>query len=122
MKWAATRQKVIADNVANANTPGFKSRDLKPLNFEELVKKASAPHMGLAQTAPGHIAPKGAAGSFPLANKQKATDMTISQNDVSLEDEMMKNAQTQEHYRLSTGLYRSYTDLLRSALGKGPGQ
>lgn len=38
MGWLNRRQEVLAQNVANADTPGYKPRDLAPMDFEALVK------------------------------------------------------------------------------------
>ena len=35
MEWLSQRQQLLAHNVANANTPGYKSQDLKPLTFKK---------------------------------------------------------------------------------------
>jgi flagellar basal-body rod protein FlgB len=50
----ARRSEVIASNIANSDTPGFKARDIE---FAETLRSMTADrHGGLARTAPGHIA------------------------------------------------------------------
>ena len=66
--YLSDRQRVIAENVANANTPGYQARDLKPFSFQAHVQAATgsaaasgvtAPGM-MAVTQPGHMQPKSA--------------------------------------------------------------
>ena len=41
MNWHQERQRLLAENVANADTPGYRPRDLAPLNFGRQVQQAS---------------------------------------------------------------------------------
>src|SRR4249919_3533735 len=96
--YLSERQRVISENVANADTPGYGPRDLKPFSFQAHVKAASAPSTpsaaeGLAVTQPGHIASPG--GKQGLANavkpsKSNDSETTLDGNSVVLEEEMMK--------------------------------
>src|SRR5580658_6985331 len=52
MQWHQERQRVLAENVANADTPGYRARDLTPPNFERMLQSAS---VALATTDPAHI-------------------------------------------------------------------
>ena len=58
MSWLEARQDVLSQNVANADTPGYAARDLKPMDFASLLKKANGavPASGLMVTDPRHIA------------------------------------------------------------------
>ena len=58
MSWLEARQNVLSQNVANADTPGYAARDLKPMDFESLVKGASgsAFNTQLSTTDARHIA------------------------------------------------------------------
>jgi flagellar basal-body rod protein FlgB len=41
LQWLGERQQVLAQNVANADTPGYDAKDLKELDFGALVKQQS---------------------------------------------------------------------------------
>jgi len=41
MSWLTRRQEVLAQNIANADTPGYVPRDLDPLDFDALVRGSS---------------------------------------------------------------------------------
>ena len=60
MQWHQERQEVLAENVANADTPNYRPRDLAPPNFENALQTVSLP---LTTTAPGHIGGAGGSGS-----------------------------------------------------------
>src|SRR5271167_637520 len=58
MSWLNQRQDVLTQNVANADTPGFSARDLKPLDFSDELRKAQNPMQSAGQllvTDPHHI-------------------------------------------------------------------
>src|ERR1044072_470702 len=67
MQWHQERQKVLAENVANADTPNFRTRDLKPLDFGRGVRTAGqvAGQVRIASTNPAHIT--GSAGNSAFA-------------------------------------------------------
>lgn len=111
LAWAGERQAVLAQNVANANTPGYQPRDIAPF---AAVLGAMAP--GLAATDPGHMQPTaGTAGMAHSRPRERAPDG----NAVSLEDQLMKVADTSSTQELVANLYRKYQGLFRTALGRG---
>ncbi|MGL4974925.1 MAG: flagellar basal body rod protein FlgB [Bosea sp. (in: a-proteobacteria)] len=115
MQWHQSRQKVLAENVSNADTPKFKPHDLKPP-----VPRSSqgTPPVALAQTSPGHMSLSGKNGGFDAANPRKF-EVTPSGNGVNLEDEMLKVAQNQSDYQLASSLYSKSLGLMKIAIGKG---
>ena len=62
MNWHQERQRLLAENVSNADTPGYRPRDLTPLDFGRQVQQASG-QLQLALTAPGHLTSAGGTGS-----------------------------------------------------------
>jgi flagellar basal-body rod protein FlgB len=122
MQWHQERQRVLAENVSNADTPKFRPRDLAPLKFEGPTAPAQgAPQGGLtlATTAPGHIGASsaGAAAAFP-AGRPGNYEIRPAGNAVNLEDEMMKVAANQMDYQAATSLYSRSLGLLKTAIGK----
>jgi flagellar basal-body rod protein FlgB len=105
--WLARQQAVIAGNIANANTPGFKTREIAP--FEEMLASA----LPLAATHAGHLQAVAAAPAAPAADRADASGETFhSGNDVSLEQEFMKAGDVMRAYSLNTGLIKSFHRLL----------
>jgi flagellar basal-body rod protein FlgB len=124
MQWHQERQKVLAENVANADTPNFRTRDLKPLDFGSQVQSAgvqSASQAGgpvrLAATDPAHITGAAGKGAFATDRNSKY-DVKPAGNAVNLEDEMMKVASNQMDYQAAISLYSRSMGLFRTALGK----
>jgi flagellar basal-body rod protein FlgB len=116
MEWQQARQKVLAENVANADTAGYRPRDLVEPNFEDNLP-ATVQQVSLAQTELGHIA--GSFDSSPFASrKQSGYEIRPTGNAVSLEDEMMKVAANQLDYQTATTLYTHSLNLIKTALGK----
>jgi flagellar basal-body rod protein FlgB len=113
---ASERQKVLAENVANADTPNFKPHDLVPLNFDREAPQAGT-QLQLALTSPAHLSSPAAAGSFGTARNTKY-DVKPAGNAVNLEDEMIKVAANQMDYQAAASLYSRSMGLIRTALGK----
>lgn len=112
MHWHQARQKVLAENVSNADTPRFKPHDLRA---------PSPPGNGgvtLAQTSPLHLGLSGQRSGFDPRDP-KRFETTPSGNSVNLEDEMMKVAQNQSDYQLAASLYSKSLGLMKIAIGKG---
>ena len=118
MQWHQDRQRILAENVANADTPNFQPRDLAPPKLDPKRPAPAALSVGLARTSPAHLAGSAAAaGSFQL-DRSSAFEARPSGNAVSLEDEMMKVANNQMDYQAATALYTRGLGMIRSALGR----
>jgi flagellar basal-body rod protein FlgB len=115
MYWLNERQSVLAENVANADTPGFRGRDLKQLDFNDALRATGS--VKLATTAPGHIGGSSASGRFPT-DERGGFETTPRGNAVVLEDEMLKVAQTQMDHQAATALYSRSIGLIKTALGR----
>jgi len=116
MTWLGERQTVLAQNVANADTPGYAARDVKAPDFAKLVAHAGE-RLPLATTAPGHIIPVQDGGKFTPV-KEKTDERAPNGNSVQLEDQMMKVSDTANDYALTTSLYAKHIGLLKLVLGK----
>jgi flagellar basal-body rod protein FlgB len=119
MSWLGEREKVLAQNVANADTPGYVPQDLKQQSFRDLLGGSVRPT--LAATNAKHFTSSArAAGGFATA-VDKGAETTPSGNRVSLEQEMMKVGETATQHHLVTSLYRRQLGMLRAALGRVTG-
>ena len=124
LSYLSERQRLIAQNVANSDTPGFAPRDLKPFSFH--TQAHAAPIAGAqAVTHAGHmISPSarrpGAAAGFK-ATKSEVIETTLDGNSVSLEEEMLKMTDARMSYDAAIGFYQKSLNLLRMA-AKPPGR
>jgi flagellar basal-body rod protein FlgB len=115
MHWQQTRQKLLAENVANANTPRFVPKDLKELSPAELVRPTGG-GLAMAQTSPLHLAAMASEKSLDQRNAARF-ETRPSGNAVNLEDEMLKASDNQAGYQLATSLYQKSLAMLRTAAG-----
>lgn len=116
MQWHQERQRLLSENVANANTPKFKPSDLTPPSFDSSAMGASIP---LQRTSAGHIASFGGTGSGNFrADKPGGAETRPTGNAVNLEDEMLKVAENQMDYQAAASLYTKSLGLMKTALGK----
>jgi flagellar basal-body rod protein FlgB len=121
ISWLTARQKVVTENVANADTPGFKASDLRPLDFrKELaeVTHSSTPKLAPTTTDPRHLVGTEAAARLDPVVEKTTTDRDINGNTVSLEDEMMKVSDNASDYQLMTNLYKKQVALIKTAIGR----
>lgn len=120
MKYGAERQEVVARNLANIDTPGYKARDLKKLDFKKLAM-AQGGQLQMAATAPTHLGGTlGAAGGNVFASEadRSTFETTPTQNNVVLEEQMGKISDIGAQFQLSSTMLKKYTSLYRSALGQ----
>ena len=120
LQWSQERQRVLAENVANADTPNFRARDLAPPKFEAPVHAAPATvsRVSLLRTETGHIAGAMTGGSGFQSQSAGTYEVSPTGNAVNLEDEMMKVAANQMDYQAVTALYARSLGLFKTALGK----
>jgi flagellar basal-body rod protein FlgB len=122
MGWLSARQNVLAQNVANADTPGYAAKDLKPVDFDDILKGATAPSQfegGLSVTDPRHIAIDPAQGTDFGDVDAPDTEAGPNGNTVSLEQEMIRVADTQGEYQAASNLYAKTIDMMKTAIGHG---
>jgi flagellar basal-body rod protein FlgB len=119
MQWHQERQRVLAENVSNSDTPGFKPRDLVEPKFDK-IGNAAGGAMGtlpMMRASGTNIMPSGGSASF-AANSRGAYETRPAGNAVNLEDEMMKVSANQMDYAAATSLYTRSLGLLKTAIGK----
>lgn len=118
MSWLNSRQTLLAQNVANADTPGYAARDLKPMDFQAELDRQHAPGFaGLAVTDPHHIAAPGSGSMNSADGETTQLETTATGNSVSLEEEMIKVADTQSQYQAASNLYAKAVSMMRTAIG-----
>lgn len=115
MQWHQERQRLLSENVANADTPHFQARDLTPVKFNEPV--AGRANVALARTASNHIASANGSAQFS-PERNGRYEIRPTGNAVVLEDEMLKVANNQMDYQAATALYSRSLGLIKTALGK----
>jgi flagellar basal-body rod protein FlgB len=115
LQWHQERQRLLAENVANADTPDFKPSDLAAPKFG--VEASAVAPVALMRTSPAHLASAGGAAAFELQHGG-SFDVVPTGNAVSLEDEMMKVAANQMDFQAATALYTRGLGLIKTAIGR----
>jgi flagellar basal-body rod protein FlgB len=110
LEWLDERARVLAGNVANANTPGYRPRDLQPFSHQSWFELA------LAQTNMADMP----GATLPLETTSASLgDIAPDGNAVSIEHQMKLVADTNADQQLTTTLYRKYLGFTMTALGAG---
>lgn len=117
MKYMSERQGVLAQNVANMDTPGYKARDLKKPDFDALLHPQGN-RLPMVETSPAHSSGTlGRASAFRSDKVRDTFETEPQQNNVVMEDQMAKINDTTTQFQLSSTLLKKYTTLQREALG-----
>jgi len=98
---AATRQEAIAQNVANADTPGYRSRDA--IGFGEYWQA----------TEDGSLADR-----ETILQEEDPITVSPNGNSVSVEYEMMRAVEARQQHEMALGIYSMSRDLMRASIGK----
>lgn len=109
---AGQRMGVIAGNVAHADTPGYKARDLPDF----ASSYADAHGQGLRLTRPGHLGTGGSAAAQAVILRSSDAP---NGNAVSLEAEMVKAAEVRQDHDMALSIYRATSNIIKLALGRG---
>jgi flagellar basal-body rod protein FlgB len=117
LAWLSQRQDILADNVANSNTPGFKPKDLKEASFADLMRGSASDPKRPAATEGGHIGGAVRPSAFQVI-EDTDTKQTLNGNSVDMESEMMKVSKTGIDYQFAMNLYRKQLGFIKTALGR----
>ncbi|MCW5700890.1 MAG: flagellar basal body rod protein FlgB [Rhodospirillales bacterium] len=119
MAWLSQRQEVLAQNIANADTPDYRPRDIEAFRFEKLVKRP-ARQLNMSVTSGGHLGgQRKPVRDFAARDERRPFETAPSGNGVVLEEQMAKANETSMTHKLATELYRKHLGMLRMALGSG---
>lgn len=117
MNMRTQRHQVLASNIANADTPGYKARDF---SFESAMQNALAGRgnsgIALARTAAGHIADTSAGAAHAAIQFRKETQSAVDGNTVDMDVERAQIAENALQYQILTQFISEKFKGVRSAL------
>ena len=123
MSWLNQRQQVIAQNVANADTPDHMSRDLKPINFRNIIRDAKSHSHGVSMiaTQPNHISGNSVSSGtgFRETDVRRPYETSPDGNQVVLEEQMIKMNETTTNHNLITQIYKKQLAMFKSVTRTG---
>ncbi|MEJ8475425.1 flagellar basal body rod protein FlgB [Roseibium algae] len=117
MQWHQTRQVVLAENIANADTPHYEAKELKDYSFSDHIGRQEF-GISTKTTASGHITGTLSADGNGVEQKKDMFEVTPNGNNVVLEEQMMKVTENQMDFQAATSLYTKSLGLIRTALSK----
>ncbi len=110
-QWLTVRQAAVAENISNANTPGYKAGDVEP--FESIYDGAI---LSVATSDPRHLG-LGATEPDSFAVKEAPTwDIHHSGNSVGLEQELLKAGEVSADYSLNRSIAKAFNRMLLASL------
>lgn len=120
MSYLAERQKIISQNVANADTSGYISKDLGKADFSAMLVNVTKNkmHVTMDKSNPLHQFAPDQSPDPKIAKNKSPYEVEPDGNSVILEEQMVKASETQMNYTLMLNLYRSASDMMRTAIGK----
>lgn len=114
LSWLAERQSVLASNIANANTPGFRGSDVQ--SFATVLS-------GMAAVVPTRTQALHLSGTMPAdiarTNQDRSPARSVDGNSIALDEQLTKVADTESSQNLVTSIWKSYVGMFDTALGKG---
>ena len=114
LDFLASRTTVIAQNIANADTPNYQAKDVKAPNFGRMAQESAA----MRVTDPRHLSSKSISSSRSSSHTIVAApdgEASLTGNQVSIETQAMKLSETRQEYALATSIYRKGLSMLRLA-------
>jgi flagellar basal-body rod protein FlgB len=114
-EWLQVRQEVVAGNIANANTPKYRAKDVTP--FQAVLDNEN---LGMAKTDPAHFSGNEFSATGDVDVQEASLNQEIgvqeSGNTVGLEDELTKSGEIQRQYNLNTALVSSFHRMMLMAV------
>jgi flagellar basal-body rod protein FlgB len=118
MTWLNQRQDVLSQNVANADTPKFVARDLKPLEFDQMLGGLARSGTSMMTTNVRHIALSTSRSGKFEDHETPDQEFNPNGNAVALEVQMIKVSDTQAQFQAAANLYAKAMSMMRTAIGR----
>jgi flagellar basal-body rod protein FlgB len=124
MGYLNHRQRVISQNIANADTPGYRPKDLTPMDFGSVLKKVEQGgrmSVKLEGSHSSHLGDPSSIGNSAKAKKHKDLyEVAPAGNAVILEQQLIKSNKTVIDYNMMTGIYQKQIGMMKTAITTAP--
>lgn len=117
MDWVAQRQEILAQNIANADTPKYIPQDITPFDFEAALQKSNPNSVQVTTTNPMHITPV-MQDPTKVTSTKKTYESAPDGNSVILEEQTAKLGEAKSNYDLAASLFQKQYKLISTALSK----
>ncbi|MEM6797940.1 MAG: flagellar basal body protein [Planctomycetota bacterium] len=115
VNFSQERHGVLAGNIANLDTPGYKTRDLSPEHFQANLRKAIEAQRG--ERSPGH-AGGGGIRDFDDVRESLKSILFHDGSDVSLERQISEISKNHGQHNLAINLMAAQFRLLEAAISE----
>lgn len=113
-RHAGARMGIVAQNVAHADTPGYRAASVA--SFAESY--ADSQTGAMRATRAGHFSAQDAGDAPALVVRRTSLAGAPNGNSVSIEQEMVKSAQARQDHEMALAIYRNTSSILRASLGR----
>jgi flagellar basal-body rod protein FlgB len=122
MDYLDKRQQILAQNIANADTPNYQSKDLTEVDFGAVLKNVTKRgRLTIDSTHERHMPSPGQIDRSREAKDRWTYEVAPDRNGVILEEQMVKATKTQMDYNLLTNLMTKQSSMYRTAIGRNGG-
>ncbi len=119
--WLSQRQEVLAQNIANSDTPRYRANDLKAYDFKDILAQEHR-QLNMVTTGEGHLpGRRKRIRDFAEQEIRKPFETNPTGNSVVLEEQMAHVNETQTKHKLTTELYRKHLGMIRMAVRSSGG-
>lgn len=123
MDFLNQRQRIISQNIANADTPDYKPKDLVPVDFDKVLKNVTedkgVSSVSLEVTDSGHSRGVNDIANPTSKKQRRVYEIAPAGNAVVIEEQLINAGHTVSDYNLMTNLYQKHVGMMRTALGAG---
>lgn len=117
MSWMSRNHDVVANNIANADTPDFRAKELKPLDFGG-IQREQVGGVEMALTARGHMVGMKSPSLGNVRVDRDTYEISSTGNSVNLQEQGVKIARNAMDYQLATTLYSKSVSLVRAVISQ----
>ena len=117
MGWLSERQGVLAQNIANADTPDYRAKDLKAPSFSKIMSNGNH-NVKMVQTAKGHMIGLENTMNSRLIKERDKDVYEVSPNDnaVIMEEQLIKISESSMNFKLASSIYSKHLSMFKMAL------
>ncbi len=111
VQWLGESQSLVASNIANANTPGYRARQIAPFSMQD-----TGARFELAATNPQHISTSSVASAPFRTHETESPETTLSGNSVNLEQQMVELGNINRSHTMDVNIQRAFHQMLLASL------
>jgi len=120
MDFLNQRQRVISQNIANTDTPGYRPKDVVEADFSRVLKGLTENSGGVSvdTTRANHLGAGGDVGEADVRRQKTTYEVAPTGNAVIMEEQLLNSGRTVMDYSLMTNLMQKNVSLIKTAIGR----